>query len=93
MATKIPVSDIVQALGGKENVAQAAPLRHPPAGDAQGLVQDQRGPAESGPRRAGRGPRLHPVQVIIGAEVNNVYKEFVELTAWTRRTPSTRTWT
>lgn len=24
MATKIPVSDIVQALGGKENVAQAA---------------------------------------------------------------------
>ena len=80
MATKIPVSDIVQALGGKENVAQAAHcatrLRVTPR-DWSKISEDQ---LKAVPGVLGVVRGSTQVQVIIGAEVNNVYKEFVELT-------------
>lgn len=80
MATKIPVSDIVQALGGKENVAQAAHcatrLRVTPR-DWSRISEDQ---LKAVPGVLGVVRGSTQVQVIIGAEVNNVYKEFVELT-------------
>ena len=80
MATKIPVSDIVQALGGKENVAQAAHcatrLRATPR-DWSKISEDQ---LKAVPGVLGVVRGSTQVQVIIGAEVNNVYKEFVELT-------------
>ena len=80
MATKIPVSDIVQALGGKENVAQAAHcatrLRVTPRDWSK--ISEEQLKAVPGVLGVVRGSTQ--VQVIIGAEVNNVYKEFVELT-------------
>ena len=80
MAKQIPVSQIVQAVGGKENVAQAAHcatrLRVTPRDwakvDEEALKQI--------PGVLGVVHGATQVQIIIGAEVNNVYKEFVALT-------------
>lgn len=79
MAKKISVADIVEALGGKENIAQAthcatrlrittkdkAKIKE----DALKAVDGVLGVVNSGVQ----------TQIIIGAEVNNVYAEFVEM--------------
>lgn len=80
MAKQIPVSDIVQAVGGKENVAQAAHcatrLRVTPKDWAK--VNEEA--LKQIPGVLGVVHGATQVQIIIGAEVNNVYKAFVELT-------------
>ncbi len=79
MAKKISVADIVEALGGKENIEQAthcatrlrittkdkAKIKE----DALKAVDGVLGVVNSGVQ----------TQIIIGAEVNNVYAEFVEM--------------
>lgn len=80
MAKQIPVSDIVRGVGGKENVAQAAHcatrLRVTPKDwskvDEEALKKI--------PGVLGVVHGATQVQIIIGGEVNNVYKEFVALT-------------
>lgn len=80
MAKQIPVSDIVRGVGGKENVAQAAHcatrLRVTPKDWAK--VDEEA--LKKIPGVLGVVHGATQVQIIIGGEVNNVYKEFVALT-------------
>lgn len=77
---KIPVVDIVAAFGGKENIAQATHcatrLRVTPK-DASKV--DMAGMKKI-PGVLGVVEGATQIQVIIGAEVSNVYREFVALT-------------
>lgn len=80
MAKKIPVAEIVAAVGGKENVAQAAHcatrLRVTPKDKSK--VDEAALKAIPGVLGVVNG--TVQTQIIIGAEVNNVYKEFIALT-------------
>lgn len=77
---KIPVADIVAAFGGKENVAQATHCatrlrvtpKDPSKVDVAGMKKI--------PGVLGVVEGATQTQVIIGAEVSNVYREFVTLT-------------
>lgn len=75
MAKQIPVSQIVQAVGGKENVAQAAHcatrLRVTPRDWAK--VDEET--LKQIPGVLGVVHGATQVQIIIGAEVNNVYDD------------------
>lgn len=87
MAKSISVADIVAALGGKENIAQAThcatrlrvTLRDKTKADITALK------AVSGVIGVVNGEMQ--TQIIIGAEVNNVYNEFIALTGVAEEEP------
>lgn len=76
---QIPVADILQALGGKDNIAQAAhcATRLRVTTKDKGKIDETA--LKDIPGVLGVVNNGAQTQVIIGAEVNNVYKEFVEL--------------
>ena len=79
MKKKISVADIVQALGGKENVAQAthcATRLRVTTKDKSKINEDSLKAVDGVLGIVNTGAQT---QIIIGAEVNNVYREFVEI--------------
>ena len=77
---KIPVADIVAAFGGKENIAQATHcatrLRVTPKDASKADIAGMK----KIPGVLGVVEGASQIQVIIGAEVSNVYREFISLT-------------
>lgn len=76
---KIPVADILQALGGKENVTQAAHCATRLRVNTRDKGKIDEDALRSIPGVLGVVNSGIQTQVIIGAEVNNVYKEFIEI--------------
>lgn len=80
MTKKICVSDIVQALGGKENIAQATHCATRLRVTTKDKSKINEAALKEIPGVVGMVNSGVQTQIIIGAEVNNVYREFVTLT-------------
>ena len=76
---QISAADILSALGGKDNIAQAAhcATRLRVTTRDKGKINQDALKAVSGVIAVVDGGAQ--TQIVIGAEINNVYKEFVEL--------------
>lgn len=76
---KIPTGDIIQALGGRENISQAdhCATRLRVTTKDKSLIDEEA--LKAVPGVLGVVNNGAQTQIVIGAEVNSVYKEFVEL--------------
>lgn len=92
MATKVSIPALIQALGGKENLAQATHCATRLRVTTRDKSKIDEAALKAIPGVLGVVNNGTQTQIIIGAEVNNVYKDFIAQTGVDEEAPSMRTW-
>ena len=87
MATKVSIPALIQALGGKENLAQATHCATRLRVTTRDKSKIDEAALKAIPGVLGVVNNGTQTQIIIGAEVNNVYKDFIAQTGVDEEAP------